>query len=267
MLQKNIESPVEGKTYSLFGQSQSTEEYFKTVEKIVHDLQLKINDTNKLLKKIQHLNRKAGLLKKIYSDDDKKLIEKLTSPLSVYTTNLKHHLEELSTCKKLGDRRLGFKEHQYFLSMLEIELINRINKKKFLGADQKIALLPHCLKDFNADCLSESDGFDMVCKRCSKDCFINSLSRILTRHQVHPYIWMRSDFRKLGMKLKSENKTLGIIGIACIPELMAGMRKCAKYRIPVVGLPLNANRCARWFGEFLPNSLNLNQLEILLKPE
>lgn len=75
---------------------------------------------------------------------------------------------------------------------------------------------------------------------------------------------MRSDFKKLGHQLKSENKTLGILGVACIPELMAGMRKCQKYKIPVVGLPLNANRCARWFGEFYPNSINLSQLTDLV---
>jgi hypothetical protein len=37
-----------------------------------------------------------------------------------------------------------------------------------------------------------------------------------------------------------------------------------KNNIPVVGLPLNANRCRRWFGEFHPNSIDLDELEGLL---
>jgi hypothetical protein len=42
------------------------------------------------------------------------------------------------------------------------------------------------------------------------------------------------------------------------------MRNCRKINIPVVGIPLNANRCVRWFGEFLPNSVDLVELERLV---
>lgn len=34
--------------------------------------------------------------------------------------------------------------------------------------------------------------------------------------------------------------------IACIVELANGMKSCRKARIPVVGIPLNANRCIHW---------------------
>ena len=55
-----------------------------------------------------------------------------------------------------------------------------------------------------------------------------------------------------------------ILGIACIPELAWGMRKCMKYDIPVVGLPLNANRCRRWWGKFYHNSVDLEALQKLV---
>jgi len=61
-----------------------------------------------------------------------------------------------------------------------------------------------------------------------------------------------------------EKRTFGVLGIACIPELISGMRRCRKNNIPVVGIPLNANRCIRWFGEFFPNSIDLDELEKLL---
>jgi hypothetical protein len=60
------------------------------------------------------------------------------------------------------------------------------------------------------------------------------------------------------------NKKLGVLGIACIPELVAGMRQCQKYNLPVIGLPLNANRCVRWMGSFNENSVNLEMLEKLI---
>ena len=75
---------------------------------------------------------------------------------------------------------------------------------------------------------------------------------------------MRSDFKKLAKDTYHAGKSFGVLGIACIPELTMGMRTCAKHHIPAVGLPLNANRCARWFGQFLPNSVDLARLEQLI---
>jgi hypothetical protein len=37
--------------------------------------------------------------------------------------------------------------------------------------------------------------------------------------------------------------------------------------VPVVGIPLDANRCARWWGEFHHNTVNLQQLDKLLGEE
>ena len=61
-----------------------------------------------------------------------------------------------------------------------------------------------------------------------------------------------------------KGNSFGILGIACIPELAWGMKKCMKYKIPVIGLPLNANRCKRWWGEFFPNSVDLEELQKLI---
>jgi len=99
---------------------------------------------------------------------------------------------------------------------------------------------------------------------CSKGCFQNHASRLLKGNNIEPYIWKGAGIKKALAETRAQNKTLGIVGIACIPELVTGMRKCMKYKITVVGLPLNANRCIRWFGEFYPNSVDLTEMEKLL---
>ena len=58
---------------------------------------------------------------------------------------------------------------------------------------------------------------------------------------------------------------MGVLGIACIPELVSGLRLCDRLGIPAVGVPLDANRCARWFGESLETTFNLEELERILK--
>jgi hypothetical protein len=75
---------------------------------------------------------------------------------------------------------------------------------------------------------------------------------------------MEGDMKQLAKYTLKENRTFGVLGIACIPELTWGMRNCRKNNIPVIGIPLNANRCIRWFGEFFPNSVDLRELENLV---
>jgi hypothetical protein len=49
-----------------------------------------------------------------------------------------------------------------------------------------------------------------------------------------------------------------------IRELTFGMRCCRSKGILVVGIPLDANRCIRWFGEFFPYSVDIDELERLV---
>jgi hypothetical protein len=61
-------------------------------------------------------------------------------------------------------------------------------------------------------------------------------------------------------ELKDKEGGLGVMGIACVPELVRGMRMCVKLGVPVVGVPLNANRCSRWMGEYRPTSVELKEV-------
>jgi hypothetical protein len=151
--------------------------------------------------------------------------------------------------------------------MLEIELTNRLFVSEFIKADKKIALMPYCLQDFTVNCKSEKNGFDYQCRHCSAECFQNHASTILKTHGIEPYIWTEGNMKQLAKYTLKERRSFGVLGIACIPELTWGMRDCRKNNIPVIGIPLNANRCMRWFGEFFPNSIDFTQLERLLSFE
>ena len=183
--------------------------------------------------------------------------------LKKYTENAEEHLRTLPV-SKLWDERLATTREQYHLYMLEIELTNRLNAVEFKKADKKIALMPYCLQDFTVNCKSEKNGFDYQCKHCSKRCFQNHASEILETNHIEPYIWSGGNMKHLAKYTIKGEKTFSVLGIACIPELIMGIRNCRKNNIPVVGIPLNANLCIRWFGEFFPNSIDLMELEKLV---
>jgi len=262
--------PISGKTFSLFAGSDSTAGYYETIKILADKIIASDPDLNKLIEEIIVFSGRRSLLKKSQlrpdSNERMSVILKLIDPvLGKYTEEVDGHLRTLSILK-FRDRRLATTREQYHLYMLEIELTNRLLRTDFLQADRKIALLPYCLQDFSVSCKSEKTGFDYQCRHCSAKCFQNHGSRILKDNNIEPYIWSGGKMKQLAKYTFREKRTFGVLGIACIPELVHGMRTCRKNKIPVVGIPLNANRCVRWFGEFFPNSIDLAELERLVGP-
>jgi hypothetical protein len=266
--QTSLIAPLQGRTFSLHGDSQNSDGYYTTIADLADAFLKEVPDRRLLLTKIQTLSKSRRRLKKLVSDGgdgslDGFLVNTLGSKLSPYTRGVQAHLRGLSGFARL-DRTLTTSEEQYHLYMLEIELVNRLFADGFKASEKKLAFLPHCLRDMTADCRAAQRDLDYVCKGCTDDCKVNRVTKLLRRHGVTPYIWMTANLHSLFRNLKREGKSLGVLGIACIPELARGMRLCLRFEVPVVALPLDANRCARWWGEFHWNTVNFQKLERLL---
>jgi hypothetical protein len=260
-------SHIEGKTYTLFGLSDSTSEYYETIRYLADRVSALEPGTRELIVKLQRFSaRKRSLKRALVNKIDlmDEILNLIDPYLRKYTARTEEHLKHISI-SKIWDRPLATSREQYHLYMLEIELTNRLNTIEFRMADRKIALMPYCLQDFTVDCKSEKRGFDYQCRHCSAGCFQNHSSNILQANDIEPYIWQGGNMKQLAGSTLKEKKSFAVLGIACIPELVNGMRDCRKNSIPVVGLPLNANRCIRWFGKFFPNSVDMTELRKLVE--
>lgn len=260
---------IEGKTYTLFGDSDSTAEYYETIRYLADTISVLETNTGELIDKLQKYSaRKRSLRRTLKNKREGNLMDEILhiiDPyLKKYTVSAEEHLKHIPVTKLL-DWRLATSREQYHLCMLEVELTNRLNIIEFRRAERKVALLPYCLQDFTIDCRSEKTGFDYQCRHCSAGCFQNHTSNILKTNDIEPYIWISGKMKKLARETLEEKKSFSVFGIACLPELINGMRVCRKNSIPVVGLPLNANRCTRWFGKFFPNSVDLSELRRLVE--
>jgi len=263
-----IYNPIQGKTYTLFGDSETSLHYYRKIKDLAGIILGKCEDISYVLQIVQEYSRKKSFLEKaVVKNENETLISfilhLLDKFLPEYTEKVDEHLNSLPVLKS-WDRRLRTTKLQYHLYMLEIELTNRLYSNDFRNTEKKIALLPHCLRDFKADCKASPDSFDYRCKHCSNICYQNHVSRLLDDHDIRAYIWMGGNLKRKAQSLMKSDESLGILGIACIPELVWGMRKCQKYKIPVIGIPLDANRCIRWMGSFHENSVNLEVLKKLI---
>jgi hypothetical protein len=260
--------PVIGKTYSLFGESETTDDYYAQIRELTDFVLETFPDPEAVLIRLRKASRKRHHLSRQIGRNGQFsflpfVVNTLFDGLSAYTPGVKDHLKGL-TFSERWDSALRTSREQYYLYMMEIELVNRLNKQDFKKCEYKIALLPHCLHDLTKDCLAEQSDLEYVCKRCSKNCFIRHTSDILKAHDVNPYILMTVGYSKLLRKLRAKVGSLGVLGMACVPELSRGMRACMRAGIPAVGIPLDANRCIRWMGEYHKNSVNLEELEKLV---
>jgi len=264
----DISKVVKGKTYSLFGNSESTDEYYRVIRELTDTFLKRCPDENRLLSLIQKPDGKRLSLNKLsVTQDDKALVmfikNTLTQTLSLYTEGVKEHLKTLPISRRF-DTILRTKETQYHLYMIEIELTNRIYKEAFRKSEYKFALIAHCLRDFRPECRSTAGDMEEICRGCTKDCFVNLSSVLLKKYDIHPYISLTIDLDKLFKKIRAEHQSVGALGIACVPELAEGMRLCVKMDIAPVGIPLDANRCSRWMGQAHESSFNIEELKRLL---
>ncbi len=262
-----IYKPLRGKTYSLFGECGSSEHYYAEIKRLADMFLQHCPDERKLLRLIQKMGKRPLLSDLTAMGAERKTLkffrETLRQSLSTYTREVSEHLKTLPIAKRL-DATLATTEEKYHLYMLEIDLTNRIYREAFKQAEYKFALLAHCLRDFRPDCRSVKGDVEAVCRGCADECFIHLGSILLERYGIKPYISVEIDQEKLFERLKREHPSIGALGIACIPELAMGMRLCIQAGIPPLGIPLDANRCARWMSKAHETSFNLEQLEALL---
>jgi hypothetical protein len=262
---------VAGKTYSLFGSGPSTAEYYRKISTLADRMLEREPDVLGLIRTLERGSRKKRSLKRqihLSRSPGNDLVHFAVTAarhlLAPHTAQVNAHLKELSFLKR-WDGTLFTSEEQYHLYMLLIELANRAWGETFRKAGRKIAFLPYCLRDLSANCRSGPGELDTVCKGCSKDCYVNRVSALLREARVEPYLWMNADLKSLLRDLRDREGGIGVLGVACIPELFRGMRLCIGLDIPVVGIPLNANRCIRWMGAFHPTSVDLDALSSLVK--
>jgi hypothetical protein len=265
---QKLYTPVQGKTYSLFAEGGASEHYYAEIKRVADELLQRCPDQKRLLGLIQKMGKGPFLSGLNTPGADRKIRqfikETLSQSLSAYTVNVSNHLKSLPLAKR-SDSTLTTTEDKYHAYMLEIELVNRIYREDFKRSEYKFALIAHCLRDFRPECRSEKGDIEAVCRGCTEDCFVRLGSVLLEKYGIKPYISVEIDQEKLFSKLKQEHPSIGALGIACIPELVRGMRLCIHLGIPPVGIPLNANRCARWMSQAHETSFNLEQLEELLR--
>ena len=159
----------------------------------------------------------------------------------------------------------GRKEVEYHLNMVGAEIMNRSFKKEFEKRPRKALILPGCMKlSSETKCRAQDTNLGMKCTGCLKSCNVNELTKMGDKHGFEVYI-VSHESSAFSKSTEEDRNELGIIGVACVSNLIAGGWKAGSLGIPAQCVLLDYSSCKNhWDREGFPTSINLGQLMRIL---
>ena len=123
------------------------------------------------------------------------------------------------------------------VDQIGVEVRNNVNEKHFkkLEPEDKILVLPHCLR--HTDCEAKLESSGLVCKDCNR-CVIGVLKTKGEDMGFKVFIIPGSTFLK---KILEKNDFKAVLGVACYQDLNLSMMKLSKFSCQ--GVPLLKDGC------------------------
>ncbi len=123
------------------------------------------------------------------------------------------------------------------VDQIGVEVRNNVNEKHFkkIEPQNKILVLPHCLR--HADCEANLESSGLVCTGCNR-CVIGVLKNKGESRGFKVFIIPGSTFLK---KILEKNDFKAVLGVACYQDLNLSMMKLSKFSCQ--GVPLLKDGC------------------------
>ncbi len=194
--------------------------------------------------------------------------ERSDAVLGRYTANVRHFLEE-----GLADHRwredyisCGRQPVEYHLNMVGAEIMNRVFREEFLSAEHRLVLVPACLRlHQNGECRARQAGGGMHCSGCAPACRAHHLTRLGEKHGFAVLLAAHESQVFTGESRGLLGDGVGVVGVTCVTNLMAGGWKARAMGIPVQCVLLDYCGCKQhWHEEGIPTALSLSQLRRVL---
>jgi hypothetical protein len=147
---------------------------------------------------------------------------------------------------------------EYHLNMVGAEIMNRAYQQDFLSAPTKIVLLPTCMRKRQGQCRARQIADAYQCTSCTENCTIHELKKLGEEYGFEVYM-IPHESSAFSKELLIPGE-VGIIGIACVLNLMAGGWRAKSLGIPAQCVLLDYCGCKNhWHKEGFPTDINIEQ--------
>lgn len=159
----------------------------------------------------------------------------------------------------------GRKEVEYHMNMVGAELMNRAFNKEFENRPRKALLLPGCMRISGEICKAEETKLGLRCIGCAKNCNVHHLTDMGEIYGFEVYI-ISHESSAFSKSSKEDREELGIVGVACVSNLIAGGWKSDSLGIPAQCVLLDSASCKNhWDTRGIPTEINVDHLMKLFK--
>jgi hypothetical protein len=185
--------------------------------------------------------------------------------LGTYTKEVEGYLED-------GARQHRWREDvlfcargrvEYHASMVGAEIMNRALRSDFLLSDDKVVLLPTCMRArHEGECRAIGEGFDALCTGCTTTCRVHQLQMLGRRRGFTVrMITHSSDFSRW-IEQHAAGRNVGVVGVACPLNLMAGGLELKAQNVPAQCVLLEQCGCrSHWHAQGTPTTISIPVLE------
>lgn len=150
---------------------------------------------------------------------------------------------------------------EYHLNMVGAEILNRAFRKDFLKAPNKKLILPACMRYKGENgCKAKTTEEGYVCSHCEDRCRVNELTKLgeMKGFEVLIIPHASSAFKKLNI----EYGKVGIVGVACILNLLEGGYKARRLNMIPQCVILDYCGCKNhWDDKGIVTDINLDKLK------
>lgn len=157
------------------------------------------------------------------------------------------------------------KKSEYYYNMIGAEILSQALYDEFEKTEKKYILLPMCMREENKKCMATNENGYLECKSCNIDCNIGKIKKEVENSEIKICIIKHSsEFSEILKKWKNQNN-IGLVGVACILNLMEGGYQMIEYNIPSQCVMLDYCGCKNhWYKNQEATNLNIEKLKKIL---
>lgn len=153
---------------------------------------------------------------------------------------------------------------EYHMNMVGAQIMNNSLRKDFLRTEKKILLLPTCMIK-NKECKAKVTDNALICQHCTSDCNVSKTAREMKISGIETVLIRHSsDFSRWLKPWANQNST-GLIGTACVLNLLGGGYEMKNLNIPSQCVFLDYCGCNKhWNKTGIATRINTEQAKALV---
>lgn len=225
----------------------------------------------------ERLQEWKTFLKTLKAEEVKKLLQdssqlgvwfkgKSKDTLGLYTSKVASFIEKNEPKMKWSEHKVFCtrREVEYHLNMVGAEIMNCAFREEFLLSKEKRVVLPICMRAKpNKTCESVKTHQGYSCMSCSEKCLVNHITTLGKENNFKVYIIPHAS--SAFSKMNDDKDEVGIVGIACVLNLISGGYKAKSLGFHPQCVILDYCGCKKhWHDEGIVTRINTDiLLEIL----